>query len=95
MLNEARLKRSPPLNGQERNDPDALEIVPLSPVPAESREFFKCPGSGVMRVLPELGSRAFLGLWASGARHDVSWLDVQDKRYRYLIGQRQRTTPTL
>lgn len=75
------------LSIQERDDPDVLEIVPLSLMTADGREFFERPESEAMTVWPELGSRAFLRAWASGERWADGWLDVQEGRYRYLVGQ--------
>lgn len=75
------------LSVQERDDPDVLEIVPLSLMTAERREFFESPEPGPMAVWPELGSRAFLRAWPSGERIADGWLDVQEGRYRYLVGQ--------
>ncbi|MGE1001456.1 hypothetical protein [Ralstonia pseudosolanacearum] len=75
------------LSVQERDDPDALEIAPLSLLTPESREFFECPERGAMAVWPELGSRAFLRALPSGGQIPDGWLDVQEGRYRYLVGQ--------
>lgn len=77
------------LSIQERDDPDVHEIVPLSLMTADGREFFERPESGAMTVWPELGSRAFLRACASSERGSDGWLDVQEGRCRYLVGQGQ------
>ncbi|MBV7427241.1 MULTISPECIES: hypothetical protein [unclassified Acidovorax] len=75
------------LGVQELDDPDVFEIAPLSVLTAESREFFECPEPGPMAVWPELGSRAFLRALPLGGQMPDGWLDVQEGRYRYLVGQ--------
>lgn len=72
---------------QERDDPGVFEIAPLSLLTPESREFFECPELGAMAVWLELGSRAFLRALPSGGQIPDGWLDVQEGRYRYLVGQ--------
>jgi len=75
------------LSVQERDEPEVLEVAPLSLMTPESREFFECPEPGPMAVWPELGSRAFLRALSSGGQIPDGWLDVQEGRYRYLVGQ--------
>ena len=75
------------LGVQERDDPDVFEIAPLSVLTAESRKFFECPEPEPMAVWPELGSRAFLRALPLGGQIPDGWLDVQEGRYRYLVGQ--------
>lgn len=75
------------INVQERDDPTSMEISPLSLLTPEHREFFECPEQGPMVVWPELGSRAFLRVLPSGDQIADGWLDVQEGRYRYLVGQ--------
>lgn len=75
------------LNVQERGDPASIEIVPLPLMRPESREFFECPEPEPMAVWPELGSRAFMRALPSGDQVADGWLDIQDGRYRYLVGQ--------
>ena len=73
----------------ERDEPASLEIVPLPLMSPEGREFFKCPEPEPLAVWPELGSRAFLRALPSGDRIDDDWQEVQEGRYRYLVGQGQ------
>lgn len=75
------------LSVQERDDPDEIDVMPLALTSQEYREFFECPESGVMTVWPELGSRAFMRALPSGERVADGWIDVQEGRYRYLVGQ--------
>jgi hypothetical protein len=75
------------LSVQERGDPDVLEIVPLSLMTPESREFFECPEPGPVAAWPELGARAFLRVLASERSILDGWLNVQEGRYRYLVSQ--------
>lgn len=75
------------LSVQERDDPDEIDVMPLALTSQEYREFFECPESGVMAVWPELGSRAFMRALPSGERVADGWIDVQEGRYRYLVGQ--------
>lgn len=77
------------LSIQERGDPGLMEIVPLPLMVPESREFFERPEPEPLAVWPELGSRAFLRALPSGIRVDDDWQDVQEGRYRYLVGQGQ------
>lgn len=64
-----------------------LGIAPLSLMTPENRALFECPEPGATAVWPELGSRAFLRTWPPGGQIPDGWLDVQDGRYRYLLGQ--------
>jgi hypothetical protein len=75
------------LSIQALDDPDLLEIVPLPLMSEEQREFFERPEHGPMALWPELGSCAFMRALPSGDRVADGWLDVQDGRYRYLVGQ--------
>lgn len=72
---------------QERGDPDVVEIVPLSLMTALARGLFECPEPGPATLWPELGSRAFLRAWRSKWQMSDGWQDVQQGRYRYLVGQ--------
>lgn len=75
------------LSIQERDDPDEIVVMPLALISREYREFFECPELGIMTVWPELGSRAFMRALPSGERIADGWIDVQEGRYRYLVGQ--------
>jgi hypothetical protein len=75
------------LSVQERDNPSLMEVVPLSLLRPESRKFFERPEPEPMAVWPELGSRAFLRALPSGDRIAGDWQDVQQGRYRYLVGQ--------
>lgn len=75
------------LSIQECGDPDVIEIVPLQLMDQDQRDFFECPEPGPETVWPELGSRAFMRMLPSGDKVADGWLDVQDGRYRYLVGQ--------
>ena len=75
------------LSIQERGDPDEIEVMPLALMSQESRGFFECPEPGPMTVWPELGSRAFMRALPSGEQIADGWIDVQEGRYRYLVGQ--------
>ncbi len=70
-----------------RDDPALTEIASLLLMDSESREFFERPQPEPLVVWPELGSRAFLRALPSGGRVDEDWQEVQDGRYRYLVGQ--------
>ena len=75
------------LSVQQRGDPDLVEIVPLPLMSPEKRGLFECPEPEPMAVWPELGSRAFMRALPSGDKVADGWLDVQEGRYRYLVGQ--------
>ena len=77
------------LSIQEWDEPDVIEITPFPLMNQEQKDFFECPESGPEGVWPELGSRAFMRMLSSGDKIADGWLDVQDKRYRYLVGQTQ------
>lgn len=73
----------------ERDDPASVEIVPLTLMTPEGQDFFEQPEAGPLDIWPELGSRAFLRAPPSGAQLDDGWQEVQEGRYRYLVGQSQ------
>lgn len=75
------------LSIQEWDDPDVIEVVPFALMETDGRDFFECPEPGPMAVWPELGSRAFMRMLPGGDMIADGWLDVQDGRYRYLVGQ--------
>lgn len=75
------------LSIQEWGDPDVVEIVPFQVMERGERDFFECPEPGREAVWPELGSRAFMRMLSSGDKVADGWLEVQDGRYRYLVGQ--------
>lgn len=77
------------LSVHERDDPASVEIIPLPLMAPERRNFFERPEPEQLDVWPELGSRAFLRVLPSGDQLDGGWQEVQEGRYRYLVGQGQ------
>lgn len=75
------------LSIQEWGSPDVVDIVPLPLMNTDQRELFECPEPGPLAPWPELGSRAFMRAFPRGDKFEGGWLDVQDGRYRYLVGQ--------
>ncbi len=74
---------------QEMSEPDVFEITPMSLMSPEQLQFFELPEPGPKALWPEIGSRAFLRMLPSGDKIDDDWQDVQEGRYRYLVGQTQ------
>lgn len=77
------------LSIQEMDEPDEVVIVPLARMCEAQRTFFECPEPGPAAIWPELGSRAFMRMFPSGDKVADGWLDIQEGRYRYLVGQTQ------
>ncbi len=74
---------------QEWRDPDVFEITPMPLMTPDQLEFFENPDPGPATLWPEIGSRAFLRMLPSGDKINDDWQDIQDGRYRYLVGQTQ------
>lgn len=77
------------LSIQELGEPDLVEIAPLLTFDNDQRDFFECPDPAPAALWPELGSRAFMRMLPRGDKLVDGWLDVQEGRYRYLVGQTQ------
>ncbi|MGJ7488767.1 hypothetical protein [Variovorax sp. ZT4R33] len=74
---------------QELGEPDVAVFTPLARMGQDQRDVFECPEPGPAALWPELGSRAFMRMLPHGNTIADGWLDVQDGRYRYLVGQTQ------
>lgn len=75
------------LSIQEYDDPVEVDVIPLRLMSHEQREFFECPELGAMTIWPELGSRAFMRTLQAREPVADGWVEVQEGRYRYLVGQ--------
>ncbi len=69
-------------NEPRLNDPASVSFVPLCAMTPDAREEFEAsPNSGLW---PEVGSRAMHRILV-GAEGDYPWIEVQPRRYRYLV----------
>lgn len=67
-----------------------MDVFPLAQLEPEQRNLFECPDTGAEGVGPDLGSRASLRLFSLGESLGYLWHNVQEARYRYLVGQGER-----
>lgn len=77
------------LSLQEIGEPNVVDISPMSTMTADQLDFFECPEPGPAALWPEIGCRAFMRMLPTGDKINDDWQEVQDRRYRYLIGQTQ------
>lgn len=78
------------LSVQEIGEPTEFFACPLMSMTDREKANFENPNPHSSSLYPELGSRAFMRLFASnGDGYGDGWITVQDGRYRYLVGQTQ------
>lgn len=69
------------------DDPEILGFIPLVAMSDSERNDYESPPPDGEMLYPEIGSRAFIGLWKPTPSPWHNWRIVQPGRYRYRIGQ--------
>ncbi|MBM3114253.1 hypothetical protein [Jeongeupia naejangsanensis] len=73
------------LGVRHTEEPDLLEIIPMPSMSEFQMELFL--SLNCSHLYPEIGSRAFVNLFAGKPMAYEQWYTVQESRYKYSVGQ--------